>query len=236
MVRERIMAGGNWRYLVPRGARFIIEDRGLYNCPSASCAGGTPAVLSNAVIARFEEIVRGMVSPSRFLHSRNTALLARDLCLRFGLDPRAGYLAGITHDMCKSMGEDELRNLAGKDRGGISALEQKKPSLLHAPAAAAALREWFGVQDESILDAVRFHTIASAGMGPLAKALFIADKIEPSRVEVSPELREWGSFTDLDSLFTAVLDETVAFLRSRERELSEGTLRLLDMMHTRRPL
>ena len=30
MVRERIREGGNWRYLVPGGARLIIEDRGLY--------------------------------------------------------------------------------------------------------------------------------------------------------------------------------------------------------------
>jgi nicotinate-nucleotide adenylyltransferase len=134
------------------------------------------------------------------------------------------------------MEEEELRNWAGKDRGGISRLEQKKPSLLHAPAAAAILRDRFGIRNEDILEAVRFHTTGSAAMGPLAKVVFIADKIEPSRESVSRNLRELTGFSDLDSLFTAVLDETVAFLRSRKAELSEGTLRLLDLMHKRRPL
>jgi nicotinate-nucleotide adenylyltransferase len=248
LVRDRIMTGGNWRYLVPRGARFIIEDRRLYDYrPPPGYAGGealspgaeppaAPPWLSGIFTARLEETVRCMVSPARFLHSRNTALLARDLCLRFGLDPRAGYLAGISHDMCKSMGEEELRNLARKDRGTISGLEQKKPSLLHARAAAVILRERFGIADEDILEAVRFHTMGSADMGPLAKVIFIADKIEPSRGEVRQDLRESRDSTDLDGFFTMVLDETVAFLRSKETELSEGTLRLLDLMHKRRAL
>jgi nicotinate-nucleotide adenylyltransferase len=242
MVRERIKEGKNWRYLVPQGARFIIEDRRLYGYAPLRTGGPVPdpgadlPFLSGIAIARLEEMVRAMVNPPRFLHSRNTALLSHDLCIRFGLDPRAGYLAGITHDMCKSMGEEELRSLAGKDRGGISKLEQKKPSLLHARAAATILRDRFGVWNEDILEAVRFHTIGSTSMGPLAKVVFIADKIEPSRESVSRNLRELTGFPDLDSLFTAVLDETVAFLRSRETELSEGTLRLLDLMHKRRPL
>jgi nicotinate-nucleotide adenylyltransferase len=88
-IRERIRNNGNWRFLVPAGARLIIEDRGLY--------GGAPrgevAAPSDTLIARVEEAVRSAVSCSRFLHSRNTALLASDLCRRFGLEPRAGYRA-----------------------------------------------------------------------------------------------------------------------------------------------
>jgi nicotinate-nucleotide adenylyltransferase len=73
-------------------------------------------------------------------------------------------------------------------------------------------------------------------MGPLAKVVYIADKIEPSRETLTPELREPERFADLDSLFTVVLDETVSFLRSQHLELSGGTRRLLNSMHTRRSL
>jgi nicotinate-nucleotide adenylyltransferase len=78
-------------------------------------------------------------------------------------------------------------------------------------------------------------------MGPLAKVVYIADKIEVSREQVSPELRDMGmramgSDISLDALFAAVLDETVAYLRSRELDLSEGTLRLLEAIHKRRAL
>jgi nicotinate-nucleotide adenylyltransferase len=237
-VRERIQQGKSWRYLVPQGARFIIEDRRLYGYrpPGVPAGGeGTPATqgLSLQHIARIEEAVRSMVSPVRFLHSRNTAILARDLCLRYGLDPLAGYLAGIAHDMCKSLGEQELFALARAGGGGISKLEKKKPSLLHARAAAFLLRDRFGVKDEDVLEAVRFHTTGRAGMGLLAKLVYVADKIEPSREDLKPEFREWERYPDPDSLFAAVLDDAVAYLRSRKYDLSEGTTRLLEAIHKR---
>jgi nicotinate-nucleotide adenylyltransferase len=236
LVRARIQARADWRYLVPPGARRVIEDRRLYGLTASIPGGGASLSPTLETIARIETAVRAMVSPSRFLHSRNTALLSYDLSVRFGLDPRAGYLAGIAHDMCKSLGEEELRILARKDRGAISKLEKKKPSLLHARAAAVLLRERFGISDERILDAIRFHTTGSAEMGALAKVVYIADKTEPCRVSVSPELRERVRSGSLDDLFIAVLDETVAFLRARKMEPSEGTLQLLSSIHRRKVL
>lgn len=231
MVRDRIRTRAAWRYLVPPGVRTIIEDRGLYGFAPESDAG--PGITHNT-IAGLEMTVRTMISPSRFLHSRNVALLTRDLCLRFGMDPLAGYLAGIAHDMCKSFSEAELIRLAQKDGEGIAKMEQKKPSLLHGRAAAVLLRERFDIHNGDILEAVRLHTMADTDMGSLAKALYIADKIEVSREQVAPNLRNHQAYADLDTLFTAVLDETVAYLRSQEMDLSEGTLRLLGAMHKRR--
>jgi nicotinate-nucleotide adenylyltransferase len=190
--------------------------------------------MSREFIAGIENTVRTMISPSRFLHSRNVALLARDLCVRygdrFGMESSSGYLAGIAHDMCKSLPEAELISLTKKDGRPISKLERKKPTLLHARAAAVLLRERFGIHNRDILEAIRLHTMADTEMGPLAKAVFIADKIEVSREHVSPALRDNGSFDNLDALFAAVLDETVAYLRSRSLTLSKGTLRLLEVI------
>jgi nicotinate-nucleotide adenylyltransferase len=75
-------------------------------------------------------------------------------------------------------------------------------------------------------------------MGPLAKIVFIADKIEPSRQEVKPALRELlrrvlrgSEDMSLDRFFSIVLDETVEFLRGKEADISAGTLRLMEAMH-----
>jgi nicotinate-nucleotide adenylyltransferase len=233
-VRDRIGNGEAWRYLVPPGARFIIEDRFLYGFNKPEDRAGPLSAVSVELIAGIETSVRKMISPSRFLHSRNVALLARDLCVRYGarlgLDPLSGYLAGIAHDMCKSLPEAELVRLTKKDGKPVSKLERKKPTLLHARAAAVLLRERFGIHNQDILEAIRLHTMADMEMGPLAKAVFIADKIEVSREQVSPALRNPGSFGDLDTLFAAVLNETVTYLRSRSLTLSKGTLRLLEVM------
>jgi nicotinate-nucleotide adenylyltransferase len=138
--------------------------------------------------------------------------------------------------MAKSFSEEALKGLARLDGEPLSRLEKKKPSLLHARAAAVLLRDRFGIEDADILEAVRYHTMGRPGMGPLARVVYIADKIEISRGGIKAELREFTGYADLDSLFTAVLDETVAFLRSQKMDLSAGTLRLLEAMHTRRPL
>ena len=225
MVREKIRMGENWRYLVPPAARYIIEDRKLYGINVSGDLTET--------IVRIENEVRVVLSPSRFMHSRNTAVLSWDLCRRFGLDSQKGYLAGIAHDMCKSMGEKELIHLAHADGGGSSRLEKEKPGLLHARAAAILLKKKYDITDQDILEAIRSHTTGKRDMGALAKVVYIADKIEVSRSGIDPSLRNLSQSADLDTLFKAVLNNTVAYLRSREVDLSYGTKRLLTAMHKR---
>jgi nicotinate-nucleotide adenylyltransferase len=246
-IRSRIQSGKSWRYLVPEGARFIIEDRRLYGYrpewagpPKALTAPAESA--ARAEIALIENAVRSMVSPSRFLHSRAVAALSWELCVRFGQDPDRGYLAGIAHDIAKSMGEDELKRFAKKDGKPVSGLEQKKPSLLHSRAGAVLLRERFGINDEEVLAAVRNHTLGSLTMGPLEKIVYIADKIEPTRKSEQlrrgdfdqrgdrKELRESENRESLDSLFSLALKDTAAYLRSRKLDLSADTRRLLETM------
>lgn len=221
-IRSRIREGEDWRYLVPQGARLIIQDRRLYGC------GGVPeAAPSWSLIAKVEEAAKTMLSPGRFLHSRNAAVLAWDICRRFGEDGTAAYLAGIAHDICKSRPEVPAEAAGSGGKGGAA---------LHGEAAAGFLAGHFGVEDPEILNAVRYHTTGAAGMGVAAKAVYIADKIEPSRRDVRPELRELDRYADLDSLFEAVLENTVAYLNAKAVELSPGTRRLLEAMRKRRAL
>ncbi|MDR0555273.1 MAG: nicotinate (nicotinamide) nucleotide adenylyltransferase [Treponema sp.] len=235
-IRNRIRQGGNWRYLVPLGARIVIEDRHLYGAGSET----SPSSPELSLIVRVEAAAKAMLSPSRFLHSRNVALLARDICLRFGLDPAAGYLAGIAHDICKSLPLEELRGLTRQTEGG-EGREQAQfgkhdGSLLHAEAGAVFLQTRFGVDNKDILNAVRFHTTGGPDMGPLAKAVYIADKVEPSRKEVRAELREPYRYARLDSFFEAVLEENVAYLQIKKIEPNPETWRLLESLRKRRSL
>jgi nicotinate-nucleotide adenylyltransferase len=224
MVRKRIQEGKAWSYLVPAGARTIIEDRGLY-------ASGTVKKSFQGLILALEQAAGKELSLERFIHSRNTAVLTWDLCRRFGLNPELGYLAGIAHDLGKSLSDETLLALAVSDGRGISKLEKKKPGLLHGRAAAVLLRERFGIDNGDVLEAVSLHTSGGTGMSPLAKIVYIADKVEVAREKIDPALRAM-CYTegDLDSIFLAVLESAVSSLRSGEIDLSEETLRLLEKM------
>jgi HD superfamily phosphohydrolase YqeK len=66
-------------------------------------------------------------------------------------------------------------------------------------------------------------------MGPLAKVIYIADKTEVSR-NIDPALRKMLKEADLDSILFAVVKKTISKLQSRELDLSEDTLKLLERM------
>jgi nicotinate-nucleotide adenylyltransferase len=247
-VREKIHRGENWRYLVHPGARAVIEDRGLYGLTTCQANGQTgiknPLMTSHRgskenksknvspheTILFLENAARCTLSQSRFLHSRHTALLARDLCVRFNQDPFAGYLAGIVHDICKPMKDDELIRWALADGKGISGLEKKKPGLLHGRAAAVFLRDHYGLRDKEILNAVSSHVTGNMGMNSLAKILYIADKTEISRRYVPLHIREMCENAGLEDLFAAVLEWNVSFLHSKNLDIDQGTQRLLTAM------
>ncbi|MCL2044296.1 MAG: nicotinate (nicotinamide) nucleotide adenylyltransferase [Treponema sp.] len=243
LVREKIAGDAAWRYLVPAAARVIIESKGLYGLaaqPLTQDDNTSPSrSLLSGCILRVEEAARESLSQERFLHSRNTALLSWDMCRRFQtasrfqaeLAPDLGYLAGIAHDLGKQLPDKMQLKLAKSDGKDISQMEKDKPSLLHGRASAVLLRERFHIQNEAVLEAVAMHTYGGSDMGPLAKIVYIADKLEVSRENVNPAARKLAFTGDnLDEIFITVLDFTVSSLRSRKLKLSEETLNLLEKM------
>jgi nicotinate-nucleotide adenylyltransferase len=225
-IREKIAANSDWRCLIPSAARNIIEERGLYGC-------GVQSVKN--LILRVEEAAREDLNHERFLHSRNTALMTWDLCRRFGaayrIDPQMGYLAGLAHDLGKPLSDKELIKVIKNDNGRISPLEKEKPSLLHGRASAILLREYFDVRNPAVLEAAALHTAGGKDMGPLAKMVFIADKMEVSREKADPALRKLVySGDNLDRIFTAVLEHTVSWLCAKKVKVSHETLNLLEKM------
>jgi len=245
-VRKKIAAGEAWRCLVPAAAGNIIEDRGLYGFRRRGETGnGSAKSPGKNLIVRVEEAARKSLSLERFLHSRNTALLALDICSRLGpvyaarygkeeaspLNPEQGYLAGIAHDLAKQIDGAEMLRLAKKDGKKITRLEKQTPNLLHGRASAVLLKERFGVNDDAVLEAVALHTGGGENMGPLAKVVFIADKMEVSRENIEPAVRNLTLFDDnLDRIFFAVLERNMARVRAKNQEISEETLRLYEKM------
>ena len=230
-IREKIAAEGGgtaWRYLVPASVQAIIEDRRLYSVE-------LPLFKNHykSLILRVEETARETLSLDRFIHSRNVAIMSWDLCNRlksiYPLEPELGYLAGIAHDLGKLLGEKELFKLVKHDGRKVTQLEKEKPSLLHGRASAVLLKERFNVHNEAVLEAMALHTSGGSDMGPLAKVVYIADKMEVSREKANPVVRKLVyTGDDLDQLFFAVLEQNVSWLRSKEVKLAEGTVRLLE--------
>jgi len=229
-IREKINKNGDWRSLVPSGVRAIIEDRHLYDYEDTPKFSDSGKDCSLEIIQCIEDEARRTLSTERYLHSRNTALAAVDLCRRFNIDPKAGYLAGIAHDLAKQMDGKQLLKIVKSNKYDydISTIEKDKPNLLHGKAAAVLLRERFCIHDKEVLEAVECHTFGSDKMGALAKIIYIADKTEVSR-NIDISLRQICSEeTDLDNILFAVLERTIVKLKAKELNLSKDTIMLLE--------
>jgi nicotinate-nucleotide adenylyltransferase len=155
------------------------------------------------------------------------AVLSAQLCRRFHIDERAGYLAGIAHDMCKHLGAQRIEALALQDGLPVSPIERQKSELMHGRAAAVYLQTYHGIIDESLLQAIRMHTFGGPEMGALAKIVYIADKIEPSREGINPVLRVSCRTDPLSVLFARVVSDTQQYLRERGKAMAEETDALL---------
>ena len=175
-------------------------------------------------IERVRIYTMGAVNPARYAHSVRTAQTAQKLCSLFGIDEKRGYLAGIGHDMCKDMPDQLLLSLVTHDGRPVSELEQKKPSLLHGRCAAVKMREDFGIVDTDILEAVAYHTFGGASIGPLAKIIYVADKVEPGREHVTEAYLKHLFAFSLDEIVYSVLSENLDYLKKKGKAVAPETL------------
>jgi len=180
-------------------------------------------------VLHIEAEARKALSTERFLHSRHTALQAYDLCRRFRLNPTAGYLAGVAHDLAKQLNNKDLIKIVKSDESGypITPLEKQRPNLLHGKAAAVLLRDRLCIHNEDVLEAVAYHTSGCEGMGQLSKVVYIADKTESTR-NIERALRIKCREDSLDDILCAVLEKTIVKLKMKGIDLSEETLKILE--------
>ncbi len=128
--------------------------------------------------------------PGLMAHMDRVVTAADELASRWGLDvPLARYMAQA-HDVVRHLEDAEWLRRADAYGIPIDEVEREVPVLLHGPVGAEELRRRFGVADQRVLDAVWWHTPGHPDYGPEAWAMFVADKVEPHKVQRWPALEE----------------------------------------------
>jgi HD superfamily phosphohydrolase YqeK len=148
-------------------------------------------------------------------HVERVRVLMRSWAEKLGLsnsDVDRWSAAGLLHDALRDEDPDVLRDQVP---AGMRALPGP---VLHGPAAAERLRGE-GVDDESLLMAVAFHTLGHPEWDRLGKALCAADFLEPGRrtlAEMRDPMRRRMPF-DVDDVVRGIVAARVA----RQEELGD---------------
>ncbi len=111
----------------------------------------------------------------RYNHSVNVAKEAVRLAKKYGADPKKAEVAGILHDIAKEFDKDKQLQIMLSSDIILSDVEKNTPKLWHAICGSIYIKSELGIEDEDILNAVRYHTTARAKMSLLEKVIFIAD-------------------------------------------------------------
>ena len=174
--------------------------------------------------------LKANLNTKRYEHSLGTADCARELAQKFGLDEEKAYFTGLIHDCAKCLPKDGtmaiLKNLQLEDG------ELCNPKTHHAPVGAVIAKKVFGVEDEEILSAIRWHTLGKVDMTDFEKIIFLADKIEKRTrpCEICEPIRIALDEGGLDAALLICYENTIKSLVDRRLTISLATIEIYNAL------
>ena len=111
----------------------------------------------------------------------------------------------------------------------ISDAESRQPYLLHAKLGAFYASYKYGVDDNDVAEAIRYHTTGCPDMSMLQKIIYVADYIEPGRdkAENLSEIRKMA-FNDIDKAVYMILRDTISYLEDNNKVIDDVSLRTYE--------
>ncbi|GGI43600.1 hypothetical protein GCM10008018_02930 [Paenibacillus marchantiophytorum] len=167
--------------------------------------------------------VKEQMPERRWLHTLGVMETSVILAKRFGGDTEKADLAAILHDYCKYWPVQEQAKII-RDNALPQDLLQFDKELWHSHAGAFIAKSQFGIVDEEVLDAIRYHTSGREAMTLLDKIVCLADYMEPGRDFPSVDrIRELAEIS-LEQALIAGFDSTIAFLLAKGKRIYPLTI------------
>ena len=154
-------------------------------------------ILENDLFSQFRPYTKklqGMLSEKRYLHSLHTTVAG--LKLPSKCDKNKVFLACCLHDCAKYIDKSQFSYYDFTQ-------DQLPQPVVHAFLGEKVAKKEFGICDQEILDAIKYHTTARPKMTELEKVVYVADKVEQTRPYPIDHL--WGA--TFDETFVNVLKE-----------------------------
>ena len=173
---------------------------------------------------------------SRFEHTLGVMYTCAALAMRYEYDLEKAMLAGLLHDCAKCMPNAKKLKMAEKHHLEISSLERKNPFMLHAKLGAYLAKKKYDIEDEEILNAIRWHTTGRPDMTLLDKIVYVSDYIEPRRDKAPnlPKIRQLA-FMDLDQALIKILEDTLGYLGDSAEHVDAMTKKTYDYYMQQNP-
>jgi predicted HD superfamily hydrolase involved in NAD metabolism len=169
------------------------------------------------------EKVKAEMPERRWQHTLGVMETSIILAERFGEDPVRAELAAILHDVAKYWQTQRMADMIAINGLPAELLLYDK-ELWHAPVGAWVAEHEYGISDQGVLDAIRYHTSGRKGMSKLEKIVCLADYMEPGRDFPGVERIRELSLSSLDDALLAGFDSTLTFLIAKGKRIFPLTM------------
>lgn len=164
------------------------------------------------------QAVQKQMPAKRWEHTLGVMETAASLANLYGADAKKADLAAILHDYVKYWPVEKMREII-VEQGFPEQLLYYGKELWHAPVGAFIVSREFGIDDEEVLDAIRYHTSGREQMALLDKVVCLADYIEPGRdFSGVNHLRDLAKHS-LEEALVAGFDSTIQFLIQQGKKI-----------------
>lgn len=163
--------------------------------------------------------VRNFLDEKRYEHVKRVTKCAVEMAKIYGVPVEKVEASAWLHDVAKFFDLSVMIDLTKGKYPEVADKMSQSTAVLHGFAGAEFVRqnyELFGIDDEEILDGIKYHTIGCENMNTLAKIVYLADAIEEKRswegVEKARELAK----TDLDEAIKFEIEEKLKYLLAKD--------------------
>ncbi|MEW6482114.1 MAG: bis(5'-nucleosyl)-tetraphosphatase (symmetrical) YqeK [bacterium] len=125
-----------------------------------------------------EKELASLMTKERLFHIQEVKRIACEISSHYNVDKEKLELISYLHDIAKDIPKDEMKSLIEKYKIGLDRIEKREPGLWHGAIGACMAKERFNIEEEEILNAIKFHSTGMANMPLLSKILYIADYLE----------------------------------------------------------
>ena len=182
-------------------------------------------------LAGLRILAKERLSEYRYRHTVGVARAAAALAERYGCSVRRAYKAGLLHDICKDLKkEEQLAEIIRyvPDFELSEPVWYASPSLWHSRAGALYARYELNETDEEIINAVRYHTSARAGMSRLEEIVYLADLVSEDRDYPDVDEMRRLSMQGIDAAMLYALKYIIGELTRKEKLISPETAAAYD--------
>ncbi|MCG6201837.1 bis(5'-nucleosyl)-tetraphosphatase (symmetrical) YqeK [Psychromonas antarctica] len=160
--------------------------------------------------------IKKQLIPKRYEHTLNVEKTAIALAEKHNGKVYDIALAALLHDNAKNFSDEEKLALCKKYHIELSKTEEINIDLVHAKLGGVLAEDDYHVENQDIINAIKYHTTGRPNMSMTEKIIYIADFIEPGRKDF-PGLIEARKLADenLDAALISILSLTINYVMDR---------------------